>query len=51
MYVGDEQSVVTPVTVVASRPPPRRISPHPSLQRECTFACHLIQKLRGSSKW
>ena len=43
MYVGDEQSVVTPVTFVAPRPPPRRIPPHPSVQREGMFARHLIQ--------
>ena len=39
MYVGDEQSVKTPVTFVAPRPPPRRrILPHPSVQRQCMFA-------------
>ena len=49
MYIDDEESVetpvTTPVTFVAPRPPPRRIPPHLSVQRECTFACHLIQNL------
>ena len=39
MYVGDEQSVLRDVTVVAPRPPPRRSQPHPSVQRECTYVC------------
>ena len=38
MYIDDEQSVRTPMTFVPPRPPPRRTSPHSSVQRDGMFA-------------